>query len=206
MKRAAVGFRVHSGWTAMIAVAVAKDFPELLARRRVHLVRTFSYEYRQPYHTAAKLAPDEGRAFVSHAKSEARALALRALRDLKVELEKQDYSLERSGLLLASGRPLPALEKILASHSLIHTADGELFREALLYAAARCGLAPLTIKERELVDSASKALRSRPANLTRRVAELGRGIGPPWSQDEKLASLVAWLAISSRSPLSAKAR
>jgi hypothetical protein len=75
MKRAAVGFRVHSGWAAMIAVSLAKNVPELLVRRRVHLVKTFSYEYRQPYHTAAKSALDEGRAFVSYVKSEARAFA-----------------------------------------------------------------------------------------------------------------------------------
>jgi hypothetical protein len=196
MKRAAVGFRVHSGWTAMIAVSAAKDGPDLLTRRRIHLVKTFTYEYRQPYHTAAKLSPDEAGVFVAHVRSEARNLAFRALRELKAELEQQNYSLERCGLLLASGRPLPALPKILAAHSLIHTADGELFREALLHAAARCSLKPVTIKERELLDSASRALRATPGSLTRRVAELGRGLGPPWSQDEKLASLVAWLAAS----------
>lgn len=187
MKRAAVGFRVHSGWTAMIAVAAAKDGPELLSRRHINLVKTFTYEYRQPYHTAAKLSPDKARAFIAHVRSEARGLALRLLRELKVELEQQGYSLERCGLLLASGRPLPALPRILAAHSLIHTADGELFREALLHAAARCRLKPLNVKERELLDSASRALRATPADLTRRVAELGHGLGRPWSQDEKLA-------------------
>jgi hypothetical protein len=206
MKRAAVGFRVHSGWAAMIAVSLAKNVPELLVRRRVHLVKTFSYEYRQPYHTAAKSALDEGRAFVSYVKSEARALALRALREVKIELEKHDYSLERCGLLLASSMPLPALPKILASHALIHTADGELFREALFRASTRCGLEPLAIKERDLLDSAARALRRRPADLAQHISGLGRSLGPPWSKDEKLASLVAWLAASSRSSLPLKAR
>ena len=208
MKRAAVGFRVHSGWTAMIAAAAANDGPELLSRRRIHLVKNFTYEYRQPYHTAAKLSPDEARVFVAHVRSEARHLALHALREVKAELAQQNYSLERCGLLLASGRPLPALPKILAAHSLIHTADGELFREALLHAAARCSLKPMAVKERELFDFASRALRATPASLTRRVAELGRGLGPPWSRDEKLATLVAWLAASSRSspPHSSPAR
>jgi hypothetical protein len=201
MRRAAVGFRVHSGWTAMIAVAAGKDGLELLVRGRLHLVKTFTYEYRQPYHTAAKLSPDEGRAFIGHVRKESRELAFRALRQLKVELEQQGYSLERCGLLLSSGRPLPPLPRILAAHSLIHTADGELFRESLLHAAGRCSLWSLTIKDRELLFSASRALRAKPASLTRRVAELGRGLGPPWSQDEKLASLVAWLAVSSRANL-----
>jgi hypothetical protein len=29
-----------------------------------------------------------------------------------------------------------------------------------------------------------------------RIAALGRGIGPPWTQDQKFAALVAWLALA----------
>jgi hypothetical protein len=32
----------------------------------------------------------------------------------------------------------------------------------------------------------------------RRVAALGRPLGAPWTQDEKFASLIAWLALSPR--------
>jgi hypothetical protein len=194
MKHAAVGFRVHSGWTAMVTVAVSKGQPAVLVRRRVNLVKIFTYEFRQPYHTAEKLSPEEGRVFVSRVKSEARGLALRAVRELEAELRGQGYALAGFGLLLASGRPLPALPKILAAHSLIHTADGELFREALLHAAARSGLKPVAIRERDLIDSASRVLRRKPADLAQRISTMGRPLGPPWSQDEKLACLVAWLA------------
>jgi hypothetical protein len=206
MKHAAVGFRAHSGWTALIALAVNDGLPTVLARERVHLVETFTYEFRQPYHTAEKLPFDEGRAFVARMRSEARRLAFHAIRKLKAELQEQGYLLGRCGLLLASGRPLPSLDRILASHSLIHAADGELFREALLHASARCGLKPLAVKERELLDSASRALHRKPEDLTRRVADLGRPLGPPWSQDEKLASLIAWLAMSPRPARAAGAR
>jgi hypothetical protein len=198
MKRAAVGFRVHSGWTAMVALAITKGQPAVLVRRHVNLVKSFTYEFRQPYHTAEKLPPEGGRVFVARVRSEARRLALRAIRELKAELGEQGYSLAGFGLLLASGRPLPTLEKILAAHSLIHTADGELFREALLHAAARSGLKPMAVKERELMDSASRGLRRKPADLAERISDLGRPMGPPWSQDEKFASLLAWLAASSR--------
>ncbi len=198
MKQAAVGFRVHSGWTALIALAVNNGLPTVLARQRLHLVETFTYEFRQPYHTAEKLPFAEGRAFVSRMRSEARRLAFHAIRKLKAELQEQGYSLDRCGLLLASGRTLPSLDRILASHSLIHAADGELFREALLHASARCGLKRLAVKERELLDSASRTLGRKPDELTHHIAGLGRPLGPPWSQDEKLASLVAWLAMSAR--------
>lgn len=195
MKQAALGFRVHSGWTAVIAVAVEKGSPTVLARQRVHLVETFTYEFRQPYHTAEKLPLEKAHAFVSRVQAEARGLAVRAVHELQSDLREKGYELARCGLLLASGKPLPSLEKILASHALIHTADGELFREAILHADARCGLSAFTVKERELLDAAGQAFRLKPAELLRRVTELGRSLGAPWSQDEKFATVAAWLAL-----------
>jgi hypothetical protein len=194
MKQAALGFRVHSGWAAVVAVGLEKGMPSVLARARVRLVETFSYTFRQPYHTAEKMALEEGRAFIAGVRMEARRLAQGAIRRLQSEIPRQGYKLTRCGLLLASGRPLPDLEKVLASHALIHTADGELFREAILHASGRCGLREFTIKDKELLDVAGRTLRVKPADLLRRAAELGRPLSAPWSQDEKFAALVAWLA------------
>jgi hypothetical protein len=198
MKSAALGFRAHSGWTALVAVSVSKGAPSVLARQRIHLVETFTYRFRQPYHTAKTMPLDQGRAFIAGVQTEARSFAYHAIRELQKSLHAQGYQLTRSGLVLASGRPLPNLPAILASHALIHTADGELFREALLHACARCGLLSKTAKERDLRDEAPEMLRLRPNDLTRSIAELGRSLGPPWSQDEKLATLVAWLALASK--------
>jgi hypothetical protein len=195
MKHAAVGFRVHSGWTAVVALALAKGAPAVLARDRVRLVETFTMKFRQPYHTAEKLSHERARAFVSRVRAEARRLAFRAIRGLEADLRDRGYEIAGCGLLCASGRPLPDLAKILASHSLIHSADGELFREALLHTGKRCRLTMLRLKERELLATASRALRVSSADLTRRIADLGRALGPPWSQDEKFAAVAAWLAL-----------
>jgi hypothetical protein len=199
VKTAALGFRAHSGWTALVALSVSQGVPSVLARQRVHLVENFTYKFRQPYHTAKRMAPDEGRAFVARVQSEARRLAYRAIRELQDNLQAQGYRLARTGLVLASGRPLPRLPQILASHALIHTADGELFRGAILHASARCGLRSATVREKELLSEASRVLHLKPDALTQRIADLGRELGRPWSQDEKFASLVAWMALASRS-------
>jgi hypothetical protein len=140
---------------------------------------------------------DKARKFVAGVEAESRQLACRAIRGLQSELEKQKIKLTRCGLLLASGKSLPQFEKILASHALIHTADGELFREAILHACARCRVKAECIKEKELLQNAREALRMQPAALMRRVTELGRDFGSPWSQDEKFATLVAWLSLIS---------
>ncbi len=175
-KQAAIGFRVHSGWAAAVVVCVEKGTPVVLARKRLHLVETFTYEFRQPYHTAEKMPQGQGREFIARMQAEARRLAYRAICDVQSELQKQGLKLTRCGLLLASGRVLPGLDKILASHALIHTADGELFREALLRASAG------------------------------KVTELGRPFGAPWSQDEKFATVAAWLALATHSKSISKKR
>jgi hypothetical protein len=194
LKQAVIGFRVHSGWAAAVAVSLEKGEPVVLARQRVRLVETFTYEFRQPYHTAEKMLIGQAREFITRMQGEARRLAYRAVRELASRTQEQGVKLTRCGLLLASGRPLPPLEKIVASHALIHTADGELFREALLHASARSGLRDFRIREKELLDRAENVLRLKSAALLRRVTELGRPFGSPWSQDEKFATLAAWLA------------
>jgi hypothetical protein len=170
----------------------------VLARQRVHLVETFTYEFRQPYHTAEKMLLGQAREFIARMQAEARSLAYRAIRELESRAQEQRVKVTRCGLLLASGRPLPELEKILASHALIHTADGQLFREALLHASARCGLREFTIKEKELLVRAGQVLRAKPRELLRRVRELGRSLGAPWSQDEKFATLAAWVVLAAK--------
>ena len=142
------------------------------------------------------MALPEAREFIAGVREKTEKLALRAMQRLQADLEGRGYEMSRGALLLASGRPLPELEKILASHALIHTADGELFRECILHAGERCGMEMISIRERELLEQAAKALRVPQPQLLRRVTQLGRAVGSPWTQDEKFATVAAWVATS----------
>ena len=179
----------------MVAVCLERGAPVVLTRKRAYLVETFSYTFRQPYHTAETMEIAEAQEFIVGVQKEATRLAVKAIREVKQDVKQQGAELKRSALLMASGRTLPELEKILASHALIHTADGELFRDALSQASKTCKLKMLSVKEKELLDQASKLLRTQPTSLMQRVKELGKSVGSPWSQDEKLATLAAWLAL-----------
>jgi hypothetical protein len=196
VKHAALGFRAHSGWAALVAISLEEGAPRVLLRERPHLVKTFTYEFRQPYHTAKKKPPAEAPEFIARMRTEAGDLADQAISSIQTSLQHQGYELTRCGLLLAAGKPLPELPQILASHALIHTADGELFRAALLEASERCGLRTFTARENELFAKASHTLKLQPDELVRRLAHLGTALGPPWTQDEKLATLVAWLSLA----------
>ena len=197
MKQVALGFRVHSGWTALVAIALDEGgSPRVLLRERPHLVKAFTYEYRQPYHTAQKRSSAEALGFVLRMRSEARILASNAISTVQSSIGHQGYELKCCGLLLASGKPLPDLPQILASHALIHAADGELFREAVLHAGERCGLEIFKAKESELIERASHMLHLKVDELGHRLVHLGTKVGSPWTQDEKLAALVAWLSLA----------
>lgn len=201
MQTAALGFRVHSGWAAVVVVCGPVAAPVVVDRRKIQLVKLFSYTFRQPYHTAERMPRQDATKFIRSVQSEAKRLALSSLRSLQTDLAEGDFKIVRGALLLASGRALPALEQILASHALIHTADGELFRDSLRAACARLHLPVLGIREKELFATASKAFGAQPAALTHRIAALGKSLGPPWSQDEKFAALGAWLSLSRQTAL-----
>ena len=201
MKPATLGFRVHSGWAVAVALCGPLDSPFVVDRRRIQLVKTFTYAYRQPYHTAEKMTGKDPAKFISSMRSESARLALSSLRSLQEDLTEQSYRIVRCALLLASGRALPQLEHILASHALIHTADGELFRNALRTACTRARLPLEAIREKELFEAASNKLRVSTGALKRRIAEFGKSLGPPWTQDEKFAALAAWLSLSPRAVL-----
>ena len=86
-------------------------------------------------------------------------------------------------MILGSGKALPPLEKILASHPLLHTAEGELFREVLLWAAKQCGLPVTGVCEKSLDAATLQRIRSLR-------------IGPPWTQDQKFATVAAFIALA----------
>jgi len=195
MKHAALGLRAHSGWTALVAVSLEKDGPRILVRQRPKLVETFTYEFRQPYHSAEKMSLDKAREFIFRVESEAQRLAVEAIRPIRAGLRREGYELTCLALPLASARALPDLATVLSSHALIHSADGELFRRALIQGGKRCHVPALTFKERELFSVACQTLRIKDDELRVLLTALGRPMGSPWSQDEKIAALAAWLAL-----------
>ena len=75
MQRASIAFRVHSGWAAAVTVAGSVACPSVVDRRRLQLVETFTYKFRQPYHTAERMSLKDAAEFVKWVGVEARSLA-----------------------------------------------------------------------------------------------------------------------------------
>ena len=190
MKRAAIGVRTHSGWAAVVAVSGEPGSVQVLDRRRIVIADPIGAGANQPYHFAEKLEIRAAEKHLSRCSTVSERLALAAFRDVAKELNGRDYEVAGAAILLASGRPLPALPVILASHALIHTAEGEFFRQAVRQACEHLGICVTGIREREL---------GAPSVLQLEIANLGKTVGPPWTQDQKTAALAALMVLSDHS-------
>jgi hypothetical protein len=188
--------RVHSGWAALVAVAGDVRSPRIVLRRRVEMTDPDDVGARQPYHAAEGMGVPRARAFLARLGERATTRASEELKAAMGDLRRLACPARTVGILQAAGRLPPELGSILASHALIHTADGEHFREALGRAGEGLGLAVVRLRERDLEARASAALGIRPTSLEERLTALGRGLGPPWTADQKRAALLAWLLLA----------
>jgi len=154
---------------------------------------------KQPFHAARELPLPQAEKLIKRCADSTQALAHGALLKMLEELRQMDCEVLGACILLGSGRPVGSLESTLASHPMIHTAEGGFFREALRGASEKCGVPVSGVKEREIFSRAAAELRIPAEELQRRTLEMGRTIGPPWRQDEKLAALGGWLILANAS-------
>jgi hypothetical protein len=183
--RIALGFRAHSGWAAMVAVAGSLREPHVLERRRITIADPQLPGSKQPYHAAAELPCLQAEASLRKALESSRTLAVDATLAAIEALRSQGHEVVGCGLLLGSDKPLPALPAILASHPLLHTAEGQMFRDVLSWAARECNLPVTAVPEKQL-----------PAASLSAIGSLGKTIGPPWTQDQKFATVAALAALA----------
>jgi hypothetical protein len=194
MTPAAIGLRVHSGWAALVVVSGSPRSPSVLDRRRIEIADRAIPGSVQPYHAARELGLNKAESFLKRCADSSCSLARAALEKAIDDLSAS-HQVIGCGLLLGSGRPMTTLEATLASHPAIHTAEGEFFREALIQATRECGLSSKGVREKELYKVAAARFGLPSGDLEHRVNDLGKTLGPPWTQDQKCAALAGWLAM-----------
>jgi hypothetical protein len=165
---AAVGFSIHTGWAA--AVVVTGPPLRVLARRKIELADG-EHDARFLYHVARE-HPGNAARILEQGETTARVRATTCLQKLVQELPDHTFVVALPG----PKRMLPALSAILASHPLIHSAEGELFRRAIADAARNLGVSV------EIVQHGKLPLIAK--------------MGPPWGKDQKDAAALAWAALT----------
>ena len=195
MKHCAIGIRVHSGWGALVAVSGEANSLEVLVRRRIEIIDPKTPGAFQPYHFAQDLELPAAEKHIAKSAAESLRLAAAALQALVDELRAHAYRVQAAAILLSSARPLPELRMILASHPMIHTAEGEFFRQAFRDACAGLKIPVAGVRERDLDEQAKAALGRHAALVKKTISSAGTILGAPWTSDQKAAALAAALAL-----------
>src|SRR5215831_18305462 len=118
-KPAALGIRAHSGWAAAILLAGPSTAPQILERRRIMLCDPATQGSKQPFHHAEPMRFPDAERFIAHCTQSTADYARDALARLISVAKTHRCGLDGCGILTASGRALPDLGSILASHALI---------------------------------------------------------------------------------------
>ena len=157
---------MHSGWGVLVAVSGDANSIEVVERKRIVITDPAIPGANQPYHHAAGLGFRESEKYLASCATVSERLAFTAIEEVVRAFERQDYRVVGSAVLLAAGRPLPPLAKILGSHPLLHTAEGQFFRNAVIQACQRLKLTVAEIRERDLEDRPKRHSDPQPANCS----------------------------------------
>jgi hypothetical protein len=188
-----LGFRPHTYWTAVVALAGSALAPEVVERRRI----TFATgDERMVYHRAAEVPPAEAPALVDQVRAAVEINSAQGVKAMVEELAAAGRNV-RLAVVPTAGLKIPQrIEDIVRVHARMHAAEGELYRDIVADACRGIGLSVQRIVERELKTLVCDHLETTPNGLDNRLKAMGAVLGPPWSEDQKLATLAAWLQLS----------
>lgn len=196
MRPAVIGVRMHSGWGALVLVSNDRGRVSVIARERITVIDEESGGRRQPYHYAKTLTLNAAEQYISRRAEESNRLASEAIRKMAEDSRRRGYRLANCVVLTASGRELPPLEAILAAHPLIHTAEGEFFRNAICIGCEGLKIGVLRVRERDVEREAKATLGKSATLVMKQIACAGKTLGSPWTQDHKKAALAAWMVLT----------
>ncbi len=191
--KVAFGMKAHSGWAALVVVGNRDGELVAVDRRRIELVE--DDWAKQPYHAAEALRPAAARGVVKRGVEAARRLAVREVRAAVKRERARENEVTACAVLVGDPMPDWSTDEILAVHFRMHKAEGALFRDALVRAATAASLRLVSIPEKLLTEHAERALGTPASGLVKKVATLGKSVGPPWGKDQKDAALAALVAL-----------
>jgi hypothetical protein len=190
--RAALGFKLHTGWAAVVVAGRTRGHVEVFLRKRIELLPSDGSVPRFVYHQAAELPLAEASKLVKRTKRAVQESASAALAGLLQELRSGAVSIDAAGVTTGSMAVPSDLPAILAAHTLIHSAEGALFQEAVAQGCEARGMKVIRVRERELWTKLGPDVRAELDSL--------RGlIGPPWGADQKTATAAALVSLNSQS-------
>lgn len=194
---AVLGLRPHTYWTAAAVVAGSVSSPRVLWRARIEFAGPGE---KFPFHRAAEVSPAAASGLIETSRITQEAKLTARLSVLRERLRREGVEVGRAATAAAVARLPTALADILASHSRIHTAEGDFARNVVAASCEAAGLEVQRVVERELAGLTADLLGIPIPGVAARLKGMGVELGPPWSEDYKLAVQAAWLQLDELAP------
>ena len=185
-KDAIIGVSDHGGWAVLVTATRDGTF---LDRRRVELVDASLPKI--PHHSEAQRLPiEEAVKLVERVQASAERHA-----KLVLEATAKEIPANILGIALRQCPELPpAIAERITNYRASNVADWVMYRQAIAAAAEARGWLVHWFDPKKVEGLANKALASKALgvkNLDAHFAQLRRSLGPPWSQDHKMAMAAA---------------
>ena len=180
-QRAIIGVSDHGGWAVLVT---ATRNGTLLDRRRVELMDESLPKI--PHHSEGQSLPlDEAVELVKCVQASAEQHA-----KLVLDAVAADVPASILGIALRQCPELPpTIAERITNYRASNVADWVMYRKALAAAAEARGWPVHWFDSKKVQAMASKALGV--ANLDAHFAQIRKSLGPPWSQDHKMAMAAA---------------
>lgn len=185
-----LGFRVKSGWAAVVLLGGSRKAPRVVDSRIVALSDPAVRHSRQPYHAAFGTAQTDKRA-VARLISSIERFSRGTIAAL-VEATRDEHRLRDAGVVVSS---LTDPATIANQHMRAHASEGRLFRTVTADGLERCGVKPRIVLERDIYEALAKRLRLPLVTVKTQVSDLGADI-TPWRAEQKVAAAAAWLVLA----------
>jgi hypothetical protein len=191
---AAVGFRVKSGWAAVVLLTDTAHSLQLLDVSRIELCDPRLPETRQPYHAAMGKLETEP-TIVNQRERVVRSISQQSLTRLLKGYQQKGFRIMRAALVVGSQID-PA--NIANPHIRAHALEGRLFRSAVAEILQDHEIRTEVLLERDAYPSVAARLKQSNDDVKRAIQDLGRSApanGRPWRAEQKLAALAALFAL-----------
>ncbi len=190
---AVLGFRPHTYWTAAVALSGEPGAPKVIERRKIVFA---AGEERFIYHQVAEMDADAAAGRIAKVRSATLANAARGIAELTSAASEAGFTVRLAVVPAGRARTAPTFADIVRSHTAIHAAEGDFYRDVVAQACGGLGLDVSRLAERDLLLEASRTLGVHAIALESRLKMMGHVLGPPWSEDQRLATLAAWIGIA----------
>ncbi len=187
----ALGFRIKSGWAAVVLVNGPIGSPALRDNRVIDLSDPQFPKTRQPYHAAmGKLETDTTE--TRWRTDIVQRVTQQSVTKLLAEYRRKGYAITDASLVVGSQLD-PAT--IANPHVRAHALEGQLFRRALEKALNAHKIRTAIFLERDAFANAAVELKKSTDDARRTIQNFGRSTDGPWRAEQKLAALGAWFAL-----------